>query len=112
MTKDNQVIPDLTGQGWDWFDSANEPLKTKREEQTGMTQDDYVAHFRAAFSGKSGEIVLSYLASFVQQMPGFDPRMANSADMVAMNGVYRQGMQDLVQHLYAMAQAQPRAKGK
>ena len=105
-------IPNIQADGWDWFENANSPLKIQREEQTGMTQEDYNVHFRNVFSGKSGEIALNYLASYIQMMPGFDPNAGNDFQMIAANGFYRQGMQDIVQHIYQMANTQPRAKGK
>ena len=96
--KSTVAIPDM--EGWNFFEKANEPLKTKREEKTGFTQEDFQVHFAQVFSGKSGEIVLSYLADFVMSMPGFDH--TQGFENGAASGFYRSGMQDLVQHIYAM----------
>lgn len=98
--KSTQTIPELEGEGWNWFDQANEPLKQKREEDSGLSQEDYEAHFAKVFSGKSGEIVMGYLASYVMAMPGFDQTRGFYDG--AATGFYRTGMQDLVQHIHAM----------
>jgi len=106
------AIPELQAEGWDWFERANAPLKTKREEETGLTQEDFEAHFQSLFSSPSGKVVLGYLASYVQSMPGFDPKLATSADMVGLNGCYRQGMQDLVQHIYSLSTVNQKNRAK
>lgn len=107
--KSTDQIPDL--EGWNWFDQANKPLDEKREENTGLSRDDYERSFRNIFSGQDGQIALGYLAAYVQSMPGFDPRLGDFYNAAA-SGFYRQGMQDLVQHIFHMTQPKTeRAKG-
>ncbi len=94
-----EAIPEMQ-EGWGWFDQANEPLKAKREEQTGLTQEDYEKVFARLFNRKDGQIVMGYLAHFIMSMPGFDPNVG--FENGAASGFYRSGMQDLVQHMHLM----------
>jgi len=94
-----EAIPE-SNDGWDWFEKANEPLKTKREEQTGLTQEDYEKVFARLFNRKDGQLVMGYLANFVTSMPGFDPNAG--FENGAASGFYRSGMQELVQHIHEM----------
>lgn len=89
MNKDleSAPLPDNTeAQGWDWFEDQ---ARKEFENQSGMDDQEIIAHFQKCFGTTSGKIVLAYLEKLTIDTVDFDPTLGFHDG--AAFGYYRSG---------------------
>lgn len=93
-------IPDLKGQGWDWFEAAKGEAQTATVGRTGLTAEELQATIARCLVSPDGQILLAHLQDWIDMVKDFDPELGfyNGAAF----GFWRSGQKSIVQYLRAI----------
>ena len=104
-------LPEAEAQGWDWFE---EQARKEYQDQSGMDEQEIIAHFQKCFGTTSGKIVLAYLEKLTIETVDFDP--THGFYNGAAFGYYRSGQKFVFREIRKLINTNlsklNRAKGK